>query len=91
MVGTTGDTTIIDEGKIKYGDKGNIKVDWYDGSDYEFELCKKGEITKCNASAGTIDKGSFELTLTDDLCGTGPLGGNYTIKLKGIKNCVSLF
>ncbi|MEJ6582436.1 MAG: hypothetical protein QNL61_08130 [Crocinitomicaceae bacterium] len=27
MVGTTGDTTIIDEGKIKYGDKGNIKVD----------------------------------------------------------------
>ena len=85
MGGVTGDTTINYIGQIKYGDKGNIKIDCYDGSEYEFEVSKDGEITKCNSSLGTIDKNNFELTFTDDLCSPGPLGANYTITLTGNK------
>ena len=75
----TGDTTITYNGQINYGDKGKIKIDWYDGSEYEFEVSKDGGITKCNSSLGTIDKNNFELTFTDDLCSPRPLGANYTI------------
>ena len=85
MGGVTGDTTITYNGQINYGDKGKIKIDWYDGSEYEFEVSKDGGITKCNSSLGTIDKNNFELTFTDDLCSPGPLGANYTISLTGAK------
>lgn len=85
MGGVTGDTTITNNGEVKYGDKGNIKIDWYDGSEYEFEVSKEGEITKCNYSLGTIDKKNFSLSFTDDLCSPGPLGANYTITLTGSK------
>lgn len=85
MGGATGDTTITYTGQINYGDKGSIKIDWYDGSDNEFEVSKDGEITKCNSSLGTIDKNNFSLSFTDDLCSPGPLGANYTITLSGSK------
>ncbi|MCO5260363.1 MAG: hypothetical protein M9916_09485 [Crocinitomicaceae bacterium] len=85
MGNITGDTTINYIGQINYGDKGNIKIDWYDGTEYEFTVSKYGTITKCLSKLGTINKKNFELSFTDDLCGPGPLGANYTITLTGNK------
>lgn len=83
MGGVTGDTTINYTGQLKYGDKQQIKIEWFDGSEVEFELSKKGIISKCNSEIGKMDKHSLELTFTDDLCGTGPQGANYTVELRG--------
>lgn len=85
LSGGTNDTTILYNGQINYGDIGRIKIDWYDGSEREFEVSEKGGIIKCNSSLGTIDNNNFELTFTDDLCGNGPIGANYTITLTGAK------
>jgi hypothetical protein len=83
--GVTGDTTIVYVGEITYGDKGNIKIEFFDGSEEEFEVSKKGEISKCNSLLGEIDKKKFSLSFTDDLCVPGPMGANYTITLSGSK------
>lgn len=83
MGGTTKDTTISYDGEVRYGDKGEIEID--NGSEYTFTISKKGALSKCNNSIGTMDKHRFELTFTDDVCGTGPLGANYTITLSGDK------
>jgi hypothetical protein len=85
MGGITKDTTVVYKGKVKYGEKGSVKIDWYDGSEYDFELSQKGALSKCNTSVGTMNKHQFQLSFTDDLCGPGPLGSNYTIVLSGIK------
>jgi hypothetical protein len=83
MGGNTGDTTIQYNGVIEYGDKGNIKLEWYNGDRYEFSVSKKGTISKCNSTIGNISKKGFDLSFTDDLCGTGPMSLNYTITLHG--------
>lgn len=85
MGGITKDTTITYSGEVRYGSKGEIKIDWYDGSEYAFKVSKKGAISKCNQSIGTMDRHHFELSFTDDLCGTGPMGANYTVTLSGDK------
>ncbi len=85
MDGTTKDTLVVYKGKVKYGEKGSVKIDWYDGSEYDFELSKKGALSKCNTSVGSMSKQQFQLSFTDDLCGPGPMGSDYTVVLNGMK------
>ncbi|WP_343637386.1 hypothetical protein [Fluviicola sp.] len=85
MGGITKDTSVVYKGKVKYGEKGSVKIDWYDGSEYIFDVSKKGAISKCNQSIGTMERKHFELSFTDDVCGTGPMGSNYTVTLSGNK------
>lgn len=85
MGGITKDTTITYSGEVNYGSKGEVKIDWYDGSEYAFNVSKKGAISKCNNSIGTMERKHFELSFTDDVCGTGPMGSNYTVTLSGDK------
>lgn len=85
MGGVTKDTTITYNGEVRYGSKGEVKIDWYDGSEYTFNVSKKGAVSKCNQSIGTMDRKQFELSFTDDVCGTGPMGANYTVTLNGDK------
>jgi hypothetical protein len=85
MGGITKDTTITYNGEVRYGGKEEIKIDWYDGSEYTFNISKKGSISKCNQAIGTMDRKQFELSFTDDVCGTGPMGANYTVTLRGDK------
>lgn len=85
MGGITKDTTITYSGEVRYGGKEEIKIDWYDGSEYTFNISKKGSLSKCNKSIGTMERKQFELSFTDDVCGTGPMGANYTVTLRGDK------
>lgn len=86
MGGSTKDTTIHYDGEITYGAKGNLRVDWEDGSTREFSVSKKdGRISACNKIIGTASKTQIQLSFDDNLCGTGPLGSNYTVTLNGTK------
>lgn len=85
MSGPPSETTIQYNGVIEYGDKGNIKIEWHDGDRVEFSVSKKGAISKCNSTIGDISKKGFDLSFTDDLCSTGPMGANYTVTLHGDK------
>ncbi|MNU79655.1 hypothetical protein D3C71_692700 [compost metagenome] len=86
MGGANKDTTITYEGKIAYGGKGNLKIDWPDGSTNEFSVSKKdGEISKCSKVIGTISKKQVQFTFDDNLCGGGPLGSNYVVTFSGTK------
>lgn len=85
MGGITKDTTITYSGEVRYGGKEEIKIDWYDGSEYTFIVSKKGSISKCSQAIGTMERKHFELSFTDDVCGTGPMGANYTVTLRGNK------
>ena len=84
MGGDSGDTTVVYKGQINYGDKGKIKIDRYDGSTFEFEISKHGAIWGCTP-VGNAERKYFNLSFTDDQCGTGPIGANYTVTLSGIK------
>lgn len=85
MGGGTGDTTISYVGKVKYGEKECIKFDWHNGDEYEYDVSRKGEISKCNHAIGKFDKNNFLFSYTDNLCSPGPLGYSFTVSLSGTK------
>jgi len=81
----TSDTTITYDGLIRYGGEKQIKIQWFNGTEYEFDIDKSGIISKCRKVIGEIQKKDLKIEFDDDLCSPGPLGANSKTSLSGKK------
>lgn len=84
-MGNTTYSTSTWEGKIEYGDKGKIAIEFKDSQFQEFEISKKGILSVCGNEVGKATKKEIHLKYNANVCGTGPNGSIVIYTIVGLK------
>lgn len=84
--GTTSYDTVLYVGNVALEGDSALLVDWPDSGDQEvLDIDQEGSLFKCRTLLGAVNSCALNIAYDDNVCGPGPNGANYTVKIRGVK------